>query len=258
MDTKKIGTFLKELRNENNMTQEQLAERMYVSGRTVSRWETGATLPNIAILIDLSEFYDVDIKEILDGEKKEEIVRKEQIMEKKQIAREEQTVKAGQPVKDGQIIEKSQTPEKGQFAEKGRIVENGQFMEKALFVKEEQIVNDGRIAEKGQIIEKKRYTGKEKENTILKVAEYNQEEKRRLIKKGQLGFIICFIFSLIKFAIEIFDLKGDDFWYNLADFIRGFSDGFIFVMIIVGILYTTNLLNNIKETKRRFFKSNES
>ncbi|MDI9472511.1 MAG: helix-turn-helix domain-containing protein [Bacillota bacterium] len=276
MDTKKIGAFLKELRNEINMTQEQLAERMYVSCRTVSRWETGATLPNIAILIDLSELYDVDIREILDGEKKEEIVRKEQIMEKKQIVREEQTSKEGQPIKDGQIIENKQTPEKAQFveekriAEKGRlskeeqidkegkIVEKGQIMENGLFVKEEQLAKDGRIAEKRQTMEKERCTGKEKENTILKVAEYNQEEKRRLIKKGQLGFIICFIFSLIKFAIEIFDLKGDGFWYNLADFIRGFSDGFIFVMIIVGILYTTNLLNKIKETKRRFFKSNES
>jgi transcriptional regulator with XRE-family HTH domain len=51
MDTKKIGKFLKELRNEKNMTQEQLAERMFVSGRTVSRWETGANLPDIAILL---------------------------------------------------------------------------------------------------------------------------------------------------------------------------------------------------------------
>ena len=65
MDTKKIGAFLKELRNEINMTQEQLAERMYVSCRTVSRWETGATLPNIAILIDLSELYDVDILSLI-------------------------------------------------------------------------------------------------------------------------------------------------------------------------------------------------
>ena len=41
MDTKKIGTFLKELRNENGMTQEQLGEKIGVSNKTISRWETG-------------------------------------------------------------------------------------------------------------------------------------------------------------------------------------------------------------------------
>ena len=42
MDQKKIGSFLKELRKEKGLTQEQLAELMYVSDRTVSRWETGS------------------------------------------------------------------------------------------------------------------------------------------------------------------------------------------------------------------------
>ncbi|MGN0425242.1 MAG: helix-turn-helix transcriptional regulator [Acetatifactor sp.] len=41
MDQKKIGGFLKELRNEKEMTQEQLAEKFNVSSRTVSRWENG-------------------------------------------------------------------------------------------------------------------------------------------------------------------------------------------------------------------------
>lgn len=44
MDQRKIGFFLKELRKEKNLTQEQLAEKMNVSGRTVSRWETGLSL----------------------------------------------------------------------------------------------------------------------------------------------------------------------------------------------------------------------
>lgn len=43
MDTKKIGMFLKELRNENGMTQEQLGERIGVSNKTISRWETGVS-----------------------------------------------------------------------------------------------------------------------------------------------------------------------------------------------------------------------
>ena len=44
MDQKKIGGFLKELRREKGVTQEQLAERLGVSSRTVSRWETGGSL----------------------------------------------------------------------------------------------------------------------------------------------------------------------------------------------------------------------
>lgn len=50
MDAKKIGSFLKTLRKEKGLTQEQLAEILYVSGRTVSRWETGTSMPELGIL----------------------------------------------------------------------------------------------------------------------------------------------------------------------------------------------------------------
>ena len=70
MDTKKIGEFLKILRKEKGLTQEQLAEILFVSGRTVSRWETGTNMPDLSILIQMAEFYAVDVKEILDGERK--------------------------------------------------------------------------------------------------------------------------------------------------------------------------------------------
>lgn len=43
MDQKRIGLFLKELRNEKRLTQEALAEELNVSGRTISRWETGGS-----------------------------------------------------------------------------------------------------------------------------------------------------------------------------------------------------------------------
>ena len=72
MDQRKIGSFLKELRKEKGLTQEQLAEKMNVSGRTVSRWETGSNMPDLDILIELSDLYDVDIRELLDGERKSE------------------------------------------------------------------------------------------------------------------------------------------------------------------------------------------
>lgn len=77
MNTKKIGEFLKVLRKEKGLTQEQLAEILGVSGRTVSRWETGMNMPDLSILIQVAEFYGVDIKEILDGERKGENMDKE-------------------------------------------------------------------------------------------------------------------------------------------------------------------------------------
>lgn len=78
MDQKKIGSFLKELRNEKGITQEQLAEVLNVSGRTVSRWETGSNMPDISILVDIAEYYDVSIPEIINGERKSEEMNKEE------------------------------------------------------------------------------------------------------------------------------------------------------------------------------------
>ena len=77
MDQQKIGAFLKELRKEKNITQEQLADEMRVSRRTVSRWETGSNMPDLDILIDISEFYDVDLKDILNGQRKSDDMDKE-------------------------------------------------------------------------------------------------------------------------------------------------------------------------------------
>ena len=77
MNQQKIGEFLKQLRKEKGLTQEQLAERFYVSSRTVSRWETGVNMPDIATLIGLADFYEVDVREIIDGERKSEIMKKE-------------------------------------------------------------------------------------------------------------------------------------------------------------------------------------
>lgn len=69
MDTKKIGIFLKELRNENGMTQEQLGEKIGVSNKTISRWETGNYMPPVDCLKMLSEIYHISINEILGGER---------------------------------------------------------------------------------------------------------------------------------------------------------------------------------------------
>jgi len=77
MDIVKIGKFLQMLRKENGLTQEQLAERMGVSRRTVSRWETGSNMPDMDILMELSDLYTVDLREILNGERKSEHMNEE-------------------------------------------------------------------------------------------------------------------------------------------------------------------------------------
>ena len=68
---------LQELRKQRELTQEELAEQLNVSGRTVSRWETGNNMPDISILIELAELYDVSIPEIVNGERKNESMNEE-------------------------------------------------------------------------------------------------------------------------------------------------------------------------------------
>ena len=77
MDQKKVGVFLKDLRKEKGITQEQLAEELGVSGRTISRWETGSNMPDISLLVEIAEFFDVSITEIIKGERKSEDMKEE-------------------------------------------------------------------------------------------------------------------------------------------------------------------------------------
>ncbi|MCR4950673.1 MAG: helix-turn-helix domain-containing protein [Solobacterium sp.] len=71
MDQMKIGSFLKELRKEKGMTQEQLADILHVNNRTISRWENANTMPDFDIMIELAKLYDVSIEELLKGERTE-------------------------------------------------------------------------------------------------------------------------------------------------------------------------------------------
>ena len=62
METKEV---IFNLRTKNNMTQEELAEKVYVTRQAVSRWETGETTPNIEALKQLSRLFDVSINTLL-------------------------------------------------------------------------------------------------------------------------------------------------------------------------------------------------
>lgn len=69
MDVSKTGEFLRKLRKEQNLTQEQLGEKIGVDNKTVSRYETGKYVPPVDILLQLSALYNVTVNELLSGER---------------------------------------------------------------------------------------------------------------------------------------------------------------------------------------------
>lgn len=163
MDLVKTGAFLKELRKEKNITQEELADKMGVSRRTVSRWETGSNMPDMDILIDISDFYEVDLREILDGERKE--------------------IKMDNETKE----------------------------------------------------------------TVLKVAEFSNEEKGNIMKRLHVLFIAALVFMTILIATQFIDaLDGP-----VKSFLTGMSMGVGFGMIVVGAIMTSRYSKQIRDFKMR-------
>ena len=67
IDYAKFGTFLSQLRREKGMTQKELAERLFLSDKAVSKWERGLSLPDIALLQPLADLFEVTITELLSG-----------------------------------------------------------------------------------------------------------------------------------------------------------------------------------------------
>jgi transcriptional regulator with XRE-family HTH domain len=68
MDCKKVGELLLFLRKESGMTQKQVADRMNISDKTISKWERGLGCPDITLLEDLSNLFKVNIEKILSGD----------------------------------------------------------------------------------------------------------------------------------------------------------------------------------------------
>lgn len=68
MDQIKTGELIRSLRTKNKLTQKQLAEKINVSDKTVSKWETGKGCPDISLLTELAEVFQVDLQAILKGE----------------------------------------------------------------------------------------------------------------------------------------------------------------------------------------------
>ena len=77
MNQEQIGLFLRKLRKEKGMTQEQLAGTLNVNSRTVSRWENARTMPDFDVLIELAKLYDVSVEELLNGRRTADIMEKQ-------------------------------------------------------------------------------------------------------------------------------------------------------------------------------------
>ena len=165
MDLEKIGQFLKEVRNEKGLSQEELAEIFHVSRRTVSRWETGRNLPDIVVLVEIADFYDLDLREILNGERKEK--------------------KMDTDVKD----------------------------------------------------------------TVLKAAQYGNEEKNIFTKTVNGLFILALLFSIVGIALNRLGLTGK--WF---DFLAGFCDGFVVITLLVGIFHASKYSAKLIKSKQRLLE----
>ena len=166
MNQLKIGKFLKQLRTEKNLTQEQLAESLNVSRRTVSRWETGFNLPDLDILVIMSDFYQVDLRELLDGERR--------------------TEKMDEEMRD----------------------------------------------------------------TVKKVAEYSNEEKRRASKVVLVFFVLGIVSLLANVIMRMMDFS-ETFMYGFVD---GATIGVALGSMLLGILFVTGAMMKIQAFKRRIIR----
>ena len=68
MDLIKIGKYIAFCRKKKNLTQEQLAEKLYITDRAVSKWERGLSLPDASIMLELCNILGINVNELLIGE----------------------------------------------------------------------------------------------------------------------------------------------------------------------------------------------
>lgn len=69
LDQRKTGRFIAELRKEQGMTQKELAERLGVTDKAISKWECGRSMPDNSILMELCELLEINVNELLSGER---------------------------------------------------------------------------------------------------------------------------------------------------------------------------------------------
>ncbi len=68
MNCTKTGLLIAQLRKDKNITQKQLAEMMHLSDRTISKWERGMGTPDVSLLTDIADIFNINIETLLNGE----------------------------------------------------------------------------------------------------------------------------------------------------------------------------------------------
>lgn len=69
MDQVKIGSFIKAVRKEKGLTQHEVAEMLFISDKTVSKWETGNGMPDVTLMLPLCNILGISVNELLSGER---------------------------------------------------------------------------------------------------------------------------------------------------------------------------------------------
>ena len=77
MDPEKIGSLISKARKDKNMTQKDLANMLHITDKAISKWERGISIPDISLLIPISNILDISVYELLGGEMKEDLSKNE-------------------------------------------------------------------------------------------------------------------------------------------------------------------------------------
>ncbi len=94
MDYQKTAEFLKALRKAKGYTQQEVADALYLSPKTISRWESGDGMPDINVIQSVAELYDVSVDEILRGERKQTSPEKASSTEKAKTKRSQKALES--------------------------------------------------------------------------------------------------------------------------------------------------------------------
>ena len=79
INKEQFGQFIASVRKQKNMTQKELAGRLFVSDKAVSKWERGLSLPDVTMLMPLAHALDVSVAELLQGKRMEDELPKEEV-----------------------------------------------------------------------------------------------------------------------------------------------------------------------------------
>ena len=80
MNQEKIGKLIKKIRQDNNLTQQELAKKYGITYQAVSKWENGKAIPDIALLKEICHDFNLDINDLLDGNYKKKSINKKYIL----------------------------------------------------------------------------------------------------------------------------------------------------------------------------------